>query len=194
MTRTLHIYRDTILSHRHITVKDSDKTTPLYIVSSHTGLSGRANLEIFVPSASPSPQSASPGTKIADIDFHSFSSRITILLHGTPLELHRKNLFSRSRVFESASGLGTLVWKVERWTRGMSLVDGLGRIVARLQGHFLAMRKQAVLEVMVGKGGGEEGRVVDEVVVSALAMVEAERRRRSAGAGGGGGGAGGGGC
>ena len=76
----------------------------------------------------------------------------------------------------------------------MSLVDGSGRIVARLQGHFLAMRKQAVLEVMVGKGGGEEGRVLDEVVVSALAMVEAERRRRSAGAGGGGGGAGGGGC
>lgn len=76
----------------------------------------------------------------------------------------------------------------------MCLVDDWGRIVARLQGKYPAVRKQGVLEVMVRKGNGEEGRIVDEVVVSALAMVEAERRRRNAAAGGGGGGMGGGGC
>ena len=78
------------------------------------------------------------------------------------------------------------MWKFERFTRGMNLVDAQERIVARFQGKHLAARKEGVLEVMVGTEG--KGRVVDEVVVSALAMTEVERRRRSAAAASGGGG------
>lgn len=81
-----------------------------------------------------------------------------------------------------------LKWKHEgAFTVNLCCVTERGEWVARFDNTTWSMKKEGKLEIV--DRGMPKG-VLDEVVVSGLAMIEHERRRRSnASAGGGGGGA-----
>jgi len=177
--RLLHIYVDGI-RHRHVFVCDSDKTTRLYTVQNHfySAFTSKPSMEI---SCGQTQQS------IGTADFGgAFTRRISLTVNGRALELSPVGLFSRSYTFPSS--IGMLKWKHEgAFTVNLCCVTERGEWVARFDNTTWSMKKEGKLEIV--DRGMPKG-VLDEVVVSGLAMIEHERRRRSnASAGGGGGGA-----
>lgn len=89
--------------------------------------------------------------------------------------------FSRSYTFPSS--IGILRWEHEgAFTADLCCVTERGEWVARFDNAAWSVTKEGKLEI---GDGGMEREMLDEVVVSGLAMIEHERRMRSRSNGGG---------
>jgi len=173
--RLLHIYVDGF-THRHLAVCDSDKTTRLYTIHNHfySAFTSNPSMEISCG------QTQQP---IGTADFGAFTRRISLTIHGRPLEMSSAGFFSRSYTFPSS--IGVLRWERDgAFTVNLCCVTEKGEWVAKFDNANWSMTKTGKLEI-VDRGIPKE--VLDEVVVSGLAMIEHERRRRSNAAAGGGG-------
>ncbi|MCJ1224428.1 hypothetical protein MMC12_001073 [Toensbergia leucococca] len=165
-TRLFHIYHTDILNRSH-QVLDSDKVTPLYTYTTRQSalFNTRPQLEIF--------RGASSTDCIATGMFHM--GYVELHIHGRDVPLSRNGIFSYTHVFDS-SGMGKLDWARDSvFGSDMTLSDESKQTVARFHNAAYSVRKEGKLEIM----GGDIGSVIiDEIVVTGLAMVEWERRQR----------------
>ena len=146
--------------------------------------------------------------EVGSITFHPFSRHITVQINGTELTITHSHVFKSGYEYESPALGGE---KVE-WQGGSTsvLVDGKGMAMARMNMVRMAAWKEKSVEILRGAAGaagqadygaegqandGAEGqgkkRMVDEekfkeeVLMTAIAIMELRRRRSRNSAGGG---------
>ena len=167
--RFLHIYEEG-LTHRHRLILDSDKSTPLYTITANSG--GALSSKPHVTITSASTNNAIIGT----ITFHTISNHVD-------LTIHNQSLSFKSHEFRSLATGGNFEWKKEGIISGgdMVCVDERKRKVAWYENSKLALHKDG----KIGLEAGGDGMLVDEIVVTLIAMIELKRREnaRSAAAG-----------
>ena len=168
--RFLHIYLDG-MTHRHLTIKDEDKRTPLYTVAANSGsiFSSKPHMRIF-RGASPEP-SMLAGTA----DFHTYSRTVDLIIHGRMTSMEATGLFTRGHVFESS--IGPLKWEGDGiFSADLVLVNDRKEWIAKFHNSGFSLGKEGKLEISNGEIAGS---FLDEIVVSGLGMVEQQRRSRN---------------
>ena len=176
--RTFHIYHEG-LSGRKQTVMENDKTTKAYDVQSHTF--SKPHIKITSGGAT--------GHEVGAVTFHHFSRTLDLVINGKQTQLEPEGWFTRS--FSFMSSIAKLRWEhTSVWGGSLACVTDKGEWLARFDRSYFALKKDGKLEIVNSQLPQE---LVDELVVSGLAMVEVENRRNNSGSAGGGGG-GGGGC
>ncbi|MCJ1429226.1 hypothetical protein MMC29_007139 [Sticta canariensis] len=181
-SRFLHIYFKG-LTGRRMTILDSDKTTPIYIVNSNSGtiFSSKPHMRFCRPPTT----SSTLETQIGSASFRTWSRRLELEFGSSAVHLEPKGFFTRSMEFQSS--VGPLTWQHDSaFGRDLRLVNAEGNWLARFEGTVFAWSKSGKLEISGGVQWGPG--LLDEIVISGIAMVEAERRRRRNNSGGGGGG------
>ena len=121
--------------------------------------------------------SAGTNAVIGTITFHTISNHIDLTIHNQTLSFN-------SHEFRSvATGGGSFEWKKDGVFSGGNLVclDERGRKVAWYEHSKMAVHKDG----KIGLEAGVDGVLVDEIVVTLIAMIELKRREnaRSAAAG-----------
>ncbi|KAI4230625.1 MAG: hypothetical protein LQ352_008431, partial [Teloschistes flavicans] len=107
--------------------------------------------------------------------FHSFSRRIDLALHGQEVLLEPEGLFTRSHGFASpAFGGERLKWQYEGHGGGADMV------LVNSRKEWMAKLEKKAARLVIGDGGISGGVALDEIVVSALAMMELEKRTSEA--------------
>ena len=168
--RTLHIYSDG-------RILDSNKSTILYTSQKHSW--HKPNIELH--------SSAAGGSQIGSATFHSFSSRIDLVLHGQSLSLERNGTFRSGHhmlSYAPASG-GSLTWKNAGLNSDRVCYDARGGTVATYENSGWALRKEGRLNLL--GPAAVPGPLMDELVLSMLAELEYAERQSSSTASGGGG-------
>ena len=168
--RTLHIYREGFTQKRG-TIYDSDKTTPLYLLRNSWSADwspSKPHIEILSPSTSQT---------IATVTFHAFSRTIDFLIHGHPLPLDAAGWFTRSHTFQSP--IGVLKWEATSiWGYSLQCITESGEWLARFDTAYWSMKKEGRLEIVSRELPQQ---LVDQLVVTGLAMVELEKRNSRGG-------------
>ncbi|KAL9036963.1 MAG: hypothetical protein Q9180_003996 [Flavoplaca navasiana] len=161
LIRTLHIYNRSCGSSKS-TIFDTDKTTPLYTVAIRMC---KPNLTVSLPS-SPIP--------IATAVFHDFHSHIDVLIRGVSITLRSRGMLKSGHSYASpALGGEEVVWKKEnRLGMDMRCENSKGSVLARYKFSQLSWKKTGSLELMGFAAGG--GRMMEEMVVMGMVMVEHE--------------------
>lgn len=127
--------------------------------------------------------------EIGNITFHPFSRKISLTIHGTSIEIQHRGIFKMTYALPSPALGGRRM----EWQGGATsvLVDDTGKAVARLKMTRLAWWKEREVEILAPWSEMEDGRVREEVLLTAIAIMELRRRRaRNAGGAGGAGGTG----
>ncbi|KAL8893359.1 MAG: hypothetical protein Q9192_005347 [Flavoplaca navasiana] len=160
-TRTLHIYNQSCGSSKS-TIFDTDKTTPLYTVAIHMC---KPNLTISL-SSSPFP--------IATAVFHDLHSHIDVLIRGVAITLRSRGMLKSGHSYASpALGGEEVVWKKEnKLGMDMRCENSKGSVLARYKFSHLSWKKCGSLELMGFAARG--GRMMEEMVVMGMVMVEHE--------------------
>lgn len=156
---------------RLITILDSDKTTPIYIINSHAlSLSGPKPHMHF---CHPSTPSSALETHIGSASFHSLSRTIDLEFGSSSVSFKPKGSFTRSFQFQST--VGPCTWEYESILgSNIRLVNAEGNWLARLESKPHSESKGGQMEIagIVQWGPG----LLDEIVISGMAMMEADRR------------------
>ncbi|KAG6999551.1 hypothetical protein G7Y79_00034g069740 [Physcia stellaris] len=157
-SRTLHCVTDG-LSLTSARVLDTDKSTLAYSIKYRLR---KAHLSLVC---------ATTGVTVGTVSYHCRTTRIDITVRDTPLSLTSTGMFSCGYSFESpALGGQMMKWKTQkRWGTDLVCVDERGEVLARYVFSRFSLRKCGRLELFVD--GGDE-KLVDEVLVSGLAVVE----------------------
>ncbi len=133
---------------------------------------------------------AATNALVGTVTFQSRSHNIELTIHNKPVELASGGMFTSAHQFMSLTTHGIFEWKNDGMFSGgdMLCLDTQEQQVARFESSNWAMKKEGKFEL----GSGVKGLLMDELVVSGIAMVEARRRKDSgsAGASAGGGGSG----
>jgi hypothetical protein len=149
-------------------VYDSDKTTPLYEVEL-----GWKKLEMKI-------RSTATNNEIGTAEYHFVKTRIDTTVHGTPIRLSSQH-WNREYTYDSPAFIGAkLTWKPQRKLDelDMVLLDEKAMPIARFMPANWAMKKGGKLEILSQSVGGQE--VMDEVVVSTLAVMYYRHVQRGA--------------
>ena len=185
--RLLHIYIEGY-SGRHVRILDSDKQTLLYHIDINSGglFSSKPHVKVTA---------AATGTQVGTATFHSLSSNIDLTVHNQPIVFSRPGVMSSSHEFQSRIMGGSLKWKKDGWaSSNLQCVDEREQVFAKFQRPGWAKRKLGKFEL----GPSVSGVLMDEIVISGIAMLEWRRRQQrsssSATAGGAAGGAAGAAC
>ncbi|MCJ1468999.1 hypothetical protein MMC07_007631 [Pseudocyphellaria aurata] len=177
-SRLLHISIGDDGGHRgrRILVLDGDKKTPIYIVDSkRSAFLTRLSLTIHRPAT---PGSRQHDTLIGSAKFHLWTRRVDLQIGSSAIPMKTKGFVRRSMTFRSSS-VGDVTWQQEGLFRRSGLrlvVDAGGTVLARLESTSLSRRKTRTLEISDAVRSAPD--VLDEVVISGIAVVEAERRRK----------------
>ena len=125
------------------------------------------------------------GEKVAEIVFNRMSRRISLTVRGNIFEIQHKGVFQSGYSFQSPTTGEKLEWQ----GRGTStLIDEAGNAVAKLETSRLQPWKNRTVEIVGSWADSKGDTATEEVLASALAIIELRRRRsRNAGAGGSGG-------
>ena len=166
-------------------IVDSDKQTTLYTITANSGSIFSAKPHILI-TAGDSPASsstfASPsnpsGGVVGSITFPKFSRHLDLEIHGQPITLNSAGWFSNGMVFDSAaSGGEKLTWERESvFGSGLVMRNTRNEWIAKFDRSMFTMSKVGKLEL---PGPEVSGPLLDEVVVSGIAIVELARRRRN---------------
>lgn len=170
-SRFLHIYVEG-LTRRRMTIFDSDKTTPIYIVNSNSGgcFSSKPHMRFCRP---PTPSSTTE-TQIGSASFRTWSRAVELEFGSSAVYLEPKGALTRSTEFQSSVGL--LTWQHDSALGSdLRLVNAEGNWLARFEGNTFSLSKTGKLEIAGGVQWGPG--LLDEIVISGIAMVEAERRQ-----------------
>lgn len=172
-SRFLHIYVEGLRG-RRLNILDSDKTTPIYIVKSNSGslFSSKPHMRICRPPTS----SSALETQIGSASFRAWGRTVDMEFGSSTAFLKPKGLFTRSTEFQSS--VGPLTWQYDSVFRSaFRLVNAEGEWLARFEGITFSWRKTGKLEIAGGVQWGPG--LLDEIVISGVAMVEAERTRNN---------------
>ena len=146
---------------------ENDKTTKAYDVEGHTF--SKPNIRIT---------SGATGQDVGTVTFHHFSRSLDLVVNGTQTQLGPEGWFTRSKSFMSSNG--KLSWKhISIWRGTLACVTENGEWLARFKWSTWASKKDGKLEIVNSQL--PQG-LVNELVVSGLAMVQVEKRRNSRGA------------
>ncbi|KAL1965315.1 hypothetical protein VTN77DRAFT_5917 [Rasamsonia byssochlamydoides] len=183
--RQLHIYSKGLGSTSYY-VLDSDKQTCLYTLrEKRLHWTSGPDIEIFRNKDRPELKDRPVEVLVGAVHRHTFSTNLDVYIRNQPVTLSSNGVYSGGGLsyVSLRPGVGTLTWKREgMFSESMRLVQqqlGGGRVtVARLESVRLAMSKIGRLEVWDSHAG--DG-VLDEIVVTGLAVMLENRRRRSSG-------------
>lgn len=171
--RLLHIYPKG-MTHRHAEILDSDKQTPLYRIQVNSGglFSSKPHVTVV---------NAASNALVGTVTFHSMSRKIDLTINEQPTTLSKSGIFTSVHEFRSSALAGSLKWKRDGLFSGgnMLCIDEKEQLFARFQASRSSMKKERKFELSPGVGGV----LMDEIVVSGIAMVELMRRAAAAGAG-----------
>lgn len=166
--RLLNINRGK-LSHRHMTILDSDTQSTLYSVDGNSGsfLSSKPHIHI-----------TAAASQIGTITFRTFTRHLDLSIHNRALTLDSAGWFSNNYSFHSPTRSGEiLTWAREIVFGSMVLHDSRGEWIAKFDRSPLAMGKVGTLEVHETQVTAS---LLDEVVVTGIALVLLARRRAMA--------------
>lgn len=148
-----------------MTIVDSDEQSTLYSIDGNSGslLSSKSHVHI---TANSSP--------IGTITFGTFARRLDLSIHNTALSLDPSGWFSNNYSFHSPTRSGEiLTWAREIVFGSMVLQDSRGEWIAKFDRSPLAMGKVGTLELREMQVTGS---LLDEVVVTGIALVLLARR------------------
>ncbi|MCJ1345850.1 hypothetical protein MMC31_004059 [Peltigera leucophlebia] len=163
---TLHLYK-TGFTHGTLHILDTDKQTRLYEIKIHSWTS--PDISLYRPAATAAAPIANP-TLCGSAKFHTWSRTIDLQIGGhRPIPLQATGVFSSTRKFESC--VGELKWK-----KDMRLLNASEELLATFT-DVTAVSKWGRFEMtpLVAEGGQ---RLVDEVVLSGMALLEQNRREK----------------
>ncbi|MCJ1429449.1 hypothetical protein MMC29_007363, partial [Sticta canariensis] len=173
-SRFLHVYLEGLTRHR-MTILDSDKTTPIYIVNSNRGsiFSSKPHMQFCRPQT----PSSTVETQIGSASFRKSSRALELEFGSSAVLLKPKGFLTRSTEFQSS--VGPLTWQHDSaFGSDLQLVNSEGNWLARFERTKFSRKKRGKLEISGGVQWGSG--LLDEIVISGIAMAEAERRRRNA--------------
>ena len=157
------------LSRRRAHILDSDKKTVLYRIRANKGglFSSKPHITVH---------SGATHRVVGTVTFHRMSTVIDLEIHHQTIPLLRLGMFTSAHRFESPTRRSLLKWKRDGLLSGgnMLCVDGQQLLVARFERSKRAGWKDGKFIV----SPGVEGRWMDEVVVSGLAMVHYHKRQK----------------
>ena len=163
------------LSQRKAHLYEADGKTPAYEIKSSYSAewsSSKPQIEIT---------SAYTGQKMGSINFHSMSRRIDLVINGRTVPLEYNGWSDRSYRFMSS--VGPLKWAAtSTMGAGLACTTERNEWLAKFDTSWFSMRGKGTLEIV---NGGLPPGLVDELVVSGLAMVENDRRNAAAATSGG---------
>lgn len=175
---------------RKIEIRGPDKATLLYTVYLNSGnlFSSKPHVTVW---------KANTGTVIGTATFHSFSRDIDMFIYNNSITLSASGIFTTAREWTSwaatAGGERTrLKWKMGGFLHSgdMTCSDQWDRVYAKFESSGWALKKNGKFDVAPSVSGF----LLDEVLVTGLAMLELKRRRDNAAAGSAAGGASAGAC
>ena len=173
----LHVYHSGI-THRNTQILGPDKTTVLYTVKMNKGSllsSSKPHVAVY---------QGDTGTVVGSATFHSFTREIEIVIHNNPIALSASGLITKAYEWTSLATTTTggermrYKWKSDRAFNGGDLIclDQQNKMCAKFQNSMWALQKDGKFEV----GPFVDGTLMDEIIVTGLAMLEARRRRAAA--------------
>lgn len=159
-------------------ITDSSQTNHLYSVKH------RSSWAMFSSKPHMSITRTSDNREIGSAIFHSFSTT-ELIVHGRPIRLEKVNWISRRRAFPSAATGTTLTWRYDSvWKESLTCFSTAAATtttnqhwLARFKPESLSEKKPGVLELA---GPGIGGVLLDELVVTLLAVVQEGKRREAA--------------
>ncbi|KAI9793763.1 MAG: hypothetical protein M1835_007069 [Candelina submexicana] len=163
--RLLHIYHEG-LTQRHASIKDSSKTT-LYTIDLHQWT--KPHMVIFAGDSK---------NHVGTVTFHTLSSTMDLVINGTEIGFKNDSFWTQQYSFVSRATGKKLRWKFESsWSmKHVVCLDEKDLAVAKFEGSTWALRKLGKIELVPGVDGG----LLDEVLVSGLAMMEMIQRTKKA--------------
>lgn len=169
--RSLHLYYDSSFTQRRMIITDSDKATNLYTVSHRSGWS------MFSSKPHMSITHVNNNSEIGTVTFHSFSPT-ELTIHGRTVSLEKIDWMSRGRTFQSAATGTTLTWQYSSVLgNSMTCSNEINQWLARYTSSNFSMSKGGVLELA---SPAVNGILLDEIIVTALAVVQERKRREGA--------------
>jgi hypothetical protein len=159
-TRTLHIYYDD-WKVSSVRIMDTDKRVELF----------KVKLQLKKPHLSIA--SARTGTTIGTATYHSFTSRIDITVHGSPISMTPCGTLGRKghEYSSPARGSANMRWKYQNHNLDLVCLDEREVPIARFHFSNWSMYKCGKLE-LIGPTGNEDGAVMEEIIVTGLAIAE----------------------
>ena len=157
------------LSRRRAHILDSDKKSVLYRIRGNKGglFSSKPHITI---------QSAATHRLVGTVTFHRMSTVIDLEIHHQTIPLLRLGLFTSAHRFKSPTRRGLFKWKRDGLLDegNMLCIDGQQLLIARFERSKRARWKDGRFLI----SPGVDGRWMDEVVVSGLAMVQYHKRQK----------------
>lgn len=164
--RVLHVWYDGWHISR-VRVLDTDNATPLYTI----------RMKITKPHLVI--ESASAGSTIGTVSFHTLSNRIDATVHDSSTTLTCRGLFKNGHTYPSpALGGATLTWKTQGHSLDLVCLDEGGVAIARFCFSNWSLRKAGRVELMGPQAAS--GALMEEIIVTGTAMVEYSVALRSA--------------
>lgn len=166
------------MRHRKTQILGPDKITVLYTVNINSGgpFSSKPNVTIY---------KGDTDTVVGTATFHSFSREIEMVIHNNPIALTSSGMLTSAREWTSLATTTdgnrmSFKWKMDGIISGgdMICLDQQDKVCARFQNSTWALQKDGKFEV----GPFVSGVLMDEVIVTGLAMLEERSRKRKSGA------------
>lgn len=178
------------MTHRNTQILGPDKTTVLYTVKMNSGglLSSKPHVTVC---------KGNTGIVVGTATFHSFSRDVEMVIHNNPVALSASGILSNAGEWTSLATTTDgrsmrFKWKMDGLFNGgdMICLDQQDKVCAKFENSMWALQKDGKFEV----GPFVSGVLMDEVIVTGLAMLEARRRQSRSSAGASAAAGGGGGC
>ena len=170
-SRVLHVGR---VGWYYTQILDSDKATPLYSINNKYG------------SMEPGPRmtisKAETNSVVGTVTIHPLSKNMDLVVHGKPICLEASSALTTGRAFTSQAAAGRRF----KWTfdsaifRDMVCMDDRDKVVAKFDGSSSLTSGDNYFTVEPEF----EGELLEEILISGLAMMERRAQRNRHGFGG----------
>ena len=170
-SRVLHVGR---VGWYYTQILDSDKTTPLYNISNKYG------------SMEPGPRmtisNAGSNSVVGTVAIHPLSKNMDLVVNEKPICLEASSALTTGRVFSSQAAAGRkFKWTFDSAiTRDMVCMDDRDKVVAKFEGSSSLTNGANYFEIEPEF----EGELLEEILISGLAMMERRAQRNRHGFGG----------
>ena len=157
------------ITSRRAHILDSDKKTVLYRTHANKGglFNSKPHIKVHF---------GATNRVVGTVTFHRMSTVIDLEIHQQTIPLLRLGLFTTAHRFESPASRSLLKWKRDGLLGGadMVCVDRQQVLIARFELSKKARGKTGKFMI----APGVEGRWMDEVVISGLAMMQYHKRQK----------------
>jgi hypothetical protein len=159
-------------------VTDSDKSTVLYNIDLRNR---RPNMTIRKPTnngiTDDDTNEAATGPAAATVEFHPWSRKMEVQVHGQTFRMKRKNWKCCDLQWDSPAFAGRkLTWKRKsRWAvlDFVLLDDETQAPLAMVSPNSLSCKKAGTIEILEGAGQSKiEEEAIDEIVITGLAVLQ----------------------